>query len=188
MKAVGKLFLEDSYEKLKLQESLLSKRDIHSFVKRKILYKYNFFELDFCVYNLGLPYILVNLTHFKITLFIKPFAFIFQEFPSTVPRLVVVSKLKPLECIIEAYQHGQQHFGENYVSGFSESQAVLMLIHEEISLVRVLQGLGTGFVTKYCLNIIIAHLMYFVISFLLGWACLIMSPKVASDSSAWAAC
>lgn len=41
----------------------------------------------------------------------------FKELPKTVPRLVAVSKLKPLECIVEAYQHGQRHFGENYVSG-----------------------------------------------------------------------
>ena len=40
----------------------------------------------------------------------------FKELPKTVPRLVAVSKLKPLECIVEAYQHGQRHFGENYVS------------------------------------------------------------------------
>lgn len=44
--------------------------------------------------------------------------FSFQELPKTAPRLVAVSKLKPADCIIEAYDHGQRHFGENYVSGF----------------------------------------------------------------------
>lgn len=43
-----------------------------------------------------------------------------NELPSTVPRLVAVSKLKPSECIIEAYQHGQRHFGENYVQELIE--------------------------------------------------------------------
>ena len=41
-----------------------------------------------------------------------------QELPSILPRLVAVSKLKPSECILEAYQHGQRNFGENYVSGW----------------------------------------------------------------------
>lgn len=31
------------------------------------------------------------------------------------PRLVAVSKTKPKELIIEAYNCGQKHFGENYV-------------------------------------------------------------------------
>jgi len=30
-------------------------------------------------------------------------------------RLVAVSKTKPIEQIIQAYQAGQRHFGENYV-------------------------------------------------------------------------
>ena len=41
-----------------------------------------------------------------------------QELPKTAPRLVAVSKLKSLDYVIEAYDHGQRHFGENYVSGF----------------------------------------------------------------------
>ena len=32
------------------------------------------------------------------------------------PRLVAVSKTKPLEYIYAAYDNGQRHFGENYVS------------------------------------------------------------------------
>lgn len=31
------------------------------------------------------------------------------------PRLVAVSKTKPIEHIIGIYQKGQRHFGENYV-------------------------------------------------------------------------
>lgn len=32
-----------------------------------------------------------------------------------VPRLVAVSKTKPKEMIIAAYEQGQRHFGENYI-------------------------------------------------------------------------
>lgn len=31
------------------------------------------------------------------------------------PRVVAVSKTKPVEAIREAYEAGQRHFGENYV-------------------------------------------------------------------------
>eukprot|EP00117_Sycon_ciliatum_P002252 scpid21548/ scgid7566/ Proline synthase co-transcribed bacterial homolog protein len=34
------------------------------------------------------------------------------------PQLVAVSKTKPVELILEAYQAGQRHFGENYVKEF----------------------------------------------------------------------
>ncbi|XP_068709655.1 pyridoxal phosphate homeostasis protein-like [Montipora foliosa] len=43
-----------------------------------------------------------------------------NELPSILPRLVAVSKLKPSECILEAYQHGQRNFGENYVQELIE--------------------------------------------------------------------
>ncbi|XP_017756238.1 PREDICTED: proline synthase co-transcribed bacterial homolog protein [Eufriesea mexicana] len=36
------------------------------------------------------------------------------------PRLVAVSKLKPIELIVEAYNVGQKHFGENYVNELVE--------------------------------------------------------------------
>ncbi|KAL3268166.1 hypothetical protein HHI36_007293 [Cryptolaemus montrouzieri] len=36
------------------------------------------------------------------------------------PRLVAVSKTKPVESIIEAYEEGQRHFGENYVQELEE--------------------------------------------------------------------
>jgi len=32
----------------------------------------------------------------------------------TVPRLVAVSKTKPIEMLVECYEAGQRHFGENY--------------------------------------------------------------------------
>jgi hypothetical protein len=31
------------------------------------------------------------------------------------PRLVAVSKTKPVDMIVEAYQAGHRHFGENYI-------------------------------------------------------------------------
>lgn len=37
-----------------------------------------------------------------------------------IPRLVAVSKTKPKEMIIEAYESGQRHFGENYVQELVE--------------------------------------------------------------------
>lgn len=36
------------------------------------------------------------------------------------PRLVAVSKLKPISSIIEAYECGQRHFGENYIQELEE--------------------------------------------------------------------
>lgn len=36
------------------------------------------------------------------------------------PRLVAVSKTKPVELVIEAYKAGQRHFGENYVNELTE--------------------------------------------------------------------
>lgn len=36
------------------------------------------------------------------------------------PRLVAVSKFKPISAIIEAYQHGQRFFGENYIQEIEE--------------------------------------------------------------------
>ena len=45
------------------------------------------------------------------------FLFIFQELSEicSQPRLVAVAKTKPKDVIIEAYNEGQRHFGENYV-------------------------------------------------------------------------
>ena len=35
--------------------------------------------------------------------------------PCGLPRLIAVSKLKPISSIVEAYQCGQRYFGENYI-------------------------------------------------------------------------
>nr|XP_058959304.1 pyridoxal phosphate homeostasis protein-like [Pocillopora verrucosa] len=43
-----------------------------------------------------------------------------SELPKTAPRLVAVSKLKSLDYVIEAYDNGQRHFGENYVKELIE--------------------------------------------------------------------
>ncbi|XP_078455327.1 pyridoxal phosphate homeostasis protein [Lampetra planeri] len=40
--------------------------------------------------------------------------------PDTLPCLVAVSKTKPAAMVIEAYKHGQRHFGENYVQELVE--------------------------------------------------------------------
>src|SRR5438094_544688 len=47
-------------------------------------------------------------------------SFLLKELNYCSPRLVAVSKLKPKELVIEAYQHGQRHFGENYVQELAE--------------------------------------------------------------------
>uniref|UniRef100_A0A1B6DIT3 Pyridoxal phosphate homeostasis protein n=1 Tax=Clastoptera arizonana TaxID=38151 RepID=A0A1B6DIT3_9HEMI len=43
-----------------------------------------------------------------------------QELQLIQPRLVAVSKTKPIELIIAAYNAGQRHFGENYVQELVE--------------------------------------------------------------------
>jgi len=43
------------------------------------------------------------------------------------PRLVAVSKTKPIEMIIEAYEQGHRHFGENYIQEIKEKS-----VHPEI--------------------------------------------------------
>lgn len=44
----------------------------------------------------------------------------FQELQAVQPRLVAVSKTKPIDLIIKAYEEGQRHFGENYVQELEE--------------------------------------------------------------------
>jgi PLP dependent protein len=36
------------------------------------------------------------------------------------PRLVAVSKTKPNELLIAAYEAGQRHFGENYIQEMNQ--------------------------------------------------------------------
>jgi uncharacterized pyridoxal phosphate-containing UPF0001 family protein len=40
-------------------------------------------------------------------------------------RLLAVSKTKPIEDLISAYDAGQKHFGENYVEEFCEKANTL---------------------------------------------------------------
>lgn len=44
----------------------------------------------------------------------------FQELTTFKPRLVAVSKTKPANLIIDAFDAGQKHFGENYVNELVE--------------------------------------------------------------------
>lgn len=43
-----------------------------------------------------------------------------KDLPQIAPRLVAVSKIKPVPLIILAYEAGQRHFGENYVNELAE--------------------------------------------------------------------
>ncbi|XP_068131061.1 pyridoxal phosphate homeostasis protein [Hyperolius riggenbachi] len=43
-----------------------------------------------------------------------------KNLPAIQPRLVAVSKTKPVDLVIEAYRHGQRYFGENYVQELAE--------------------------------------------------------------------
>ncbi|XP_030057817.1 pyridoxal phosphate homeostasis protein isoform X1 [Microcaecilia unicolor] len=43
-----------------------------------------------------------------------------QSLPAVQPRLVAVSKTKPVDMVIEAYAQGQRYFGENYVQELLE--------------------------------------------------------------------
>lgn len=43
-----------------------------------------------------------------------------KNLPAVQPRLVAVSKTKPAAMVIEAYDHGQRFFGENYVQELVE--------------------------------------------------------------------
>ncbi|GBP05769.1 Pyridoxal phosphate homeostasis protein [Eumeta japonica] len=43
-----------------------------------------------------------------------------KELPQVAPKLVAVSKTKPVAMIVKAYEYGQRHFGENYVNELAE--------------------------------------------------------------------
>lgn len=54
--------------------------------------------------------------NFKLVNFINVYLKIILPFQKNIePRLVAVSKTKPIEHIIGIYQQGQKYFGENYV-------------------------------------------------------------------------
>lgn len=51
-----------------------------------------------------------------------------NELTSTLPattKLIAVSKTKPVEAVLEAYEAGQRDFGENYIQELQEKQAQL---------------------------------------------------------------
>lgn len=52
-----------------------------------------------------------------------------KDLPQIAPRLVAVSKIKPAALIVQAYEAGQHHFGENYVNELAD-KAVDPLILE----------------------------------------------------------
>lgn len=58
-----------------------------------------------------------------------------QELQCIPPILVAASKLKPPELIVEAYEAGQRHFGENYVQEIEE-KAVHPLILERCKAIK----------------------------------------------------
>ncbi|CAH2269162.1 jg1696 [Pararge aegeria aegeria] len=43
-----------------------------------------------------------------------------KDLPQVATKLVAVSKIKPVSLIIQAYEAGQRHFGENYVNELAE--------------------------------------------------------------------
>ncbi|XP_067879466.1 pyridoxal phosphate homeostasis protein [Heterodontus francisci] len=48
--------------------------------------------------------------------------------PDIAPRLVAVGKTKPAALLMEAYRHGQRHFGENYVQELVEKASDRQLL------------------------------------------------------------
>lgn len=46
------------------------------------------------------------------------------------PRLVAVSKIKPVSMIVDAYEAGQRHFGENYVNELAEKASDPLILEK----------------------------------------------------------
>ncbi|XP_072936075.1 pyridoxal phosphate homeostasis protein [Epargyreus clarus] len=53
-----------------------------------------------------------------------------KDLPQVMPRLVAVSKIKPASLVIEAYEAGQRHFGENYVNELAEKSSDPQLLEK----------------------------------------------------------
>uniref|UniRef100_A0A3Q2YEX0 Pyridoxal phosphate homeostasis protein n=1 Tax=Hippocampus comes TaxID=109280 RepID=A0A3Q2YEX0_HIPCM len=51
-----------------------------------------------------------------------------QTLPTVPPRLVAVSKTKPPEMVVEAYNQGQRNFGENYVNELVDKASDPMIL------------------------------------------------------------
>ncbi|XP_057340846.1 pyridoxal phosphate homeostasis protein isoform X1 [Microplitis mediator] len=54
------------------------------------------------------------------------------EFGNSIPRLVAVSKTKPANLLIDAYDAGQKHFGENYVNELIEKSGHPEILKRDI--------------------------------------------------------
>ena len=50
--------------------------------------------------------------------------------PQVAPRLVAVSKIKPAALIVQAYEAGQRHFGENYVNELAEKASDPLILEK----------------------------------------------------------
>ncbi|KAL1513823.1 hypothetical protein ABEB36_003176 [Hypothenemus hampei] len=53
-----------------------------------------------------------------------------DKFAGIKPQLVAVSKIKPAELIVEAYEEGQRHFGENYVQELQEKATSPLILEK----------------------------------------------------------
>ncbi|KAG6462184.1 hypothetical protein O3G_MSEX013103 [Manduca sexta] len=53
-----------------------------------------------------------------------------KDLPQITPRLVAVSKIKPAELIVQAYEAGQRDFGENYVNELAEKASNPMILEK----------------------------------------------------------
>eukprot|EP00929_Paragymnodinium_shiwhaense_P000154 TRINITY_DN100397_c0_g1_i1.p1 TRINITY_DN100397_c0_g1~~TRINITY_DN100397_c0_g1_i1.p1 ORF type:complete len:288 (-),score=66.49 TRINITY_DN100397_c0_g1_i1:170-961(-) len=71
------------------------------------------------------------------------------ERPASGPRLVAVSKTKPVEAIREAYEAGHRHFGENYVQEIVE-KAPQLPTDIKWHFIGHLQGNKVGMLLKGC--------------------------------------
>lgn len=80
--------------------------------------------------NVALRYNNNNFSNFYISC--SKFCFHTQVPGSPKPELVAVSKIQPVESIVDAYSAGQRHFGENYIQELLEKvnhPLVRMLIY-----------------------------------------------------------
>ncbi|XP_053407689.1 pyridoxal phosphate homeostasis protein-like [Mercenaria mercenaria] len=53
-----------------------------------------------------------------------------KSLPQITPRLVAVTKTKPVSDILTAYKHGQRHFGENYVMELEEKSKEPVILEQ----------------------------------------------------------
>ncbi|CAG5014199.1 unnamed protein product [Parnassius apollo] len=53
-----------------------------------------------------------------------------KDLPQIYPRLVAVSKIKPASLIVQAYEAGQRHFGENYVNELADKASDPLILEK----------------------------------------------------------